>query len=108
MALFPAAALALAIRVLDADKTSLRQLWTPTLHYYTSYSIEAISEAVSALAKLLMDATTAVQSGLQDTGNKKKLRAVSKKYSNKKYMKIALLPVLQDDIVRQIAEDGEI
>ena len=71
-----AAALALAMRMLD-PAASLRSVWNTSLVHYTKYSLSDLRPTVERLAVVLVNAPTA------------KLATVYQKYSNKKFMKIA-------------------
>ena len=93
-----AASLAFAMRILGRKKATLVDLWTPTLEYYTSYSLADLAPVVSSLAELVLTVAS------EEEGAKKKLKAVTKKYSGKKFMKIALIPELKGTIIRQLAQ----
>ena len=71
-----AAALALAMRMLD-PASSLESVWSTSLIHYTKYTLEGIRPTIERLAAVLVSAPTA------------KLATVYQKYSNKKFMKIA-------------------
>eukprot|EP00092_Neocalanus_flemingeri_P082203 GFUD01102865.1.p1 GENE.GFUD01102865.1~~GFUD01102865.1.p1 ORF type:complete len:404 (+),score=133.21 GFUD01102865.1:79-1290(+) len=86
-----AAALALAMRMLD-PASSLESVWSSSLVHYTKYSLEEIRSTIERLATVLINAPTA------------KLATVYQKYSNKKFMKIARIPVLEDPALKQIAK----
>jgi hypothetical protein len=85
-----AAALALSARLLDPGST-LTEVWSRTLVHYTSYTLQEIHPTMIVLAELLVAAPTA------------KLLTVYQKYSNKKFMKIARIPVLDDPVLKQLA-----
>lgn len=103
-----AASLAFAMRLLDTEQTSLIHLWTPTLHHYTAYSIEELGEAISAIGEVVALAHGLDSEDSNPHKGKKKLKAVTKKYSNKKFLKISCLPCLKDDLVLRMAREGEI
>lgn len=95
-----AASLALAIRLMDPVQSSLIHLWSRTLEHYTSYKLVDLQETISSLAHSVHTIyhvqgvnVTEVESA---AGGKKVkvMRSVCKKYSNKKFMKTALLPQL--------------
>eukprot|EP00092_Neocalanus_flemingeri_P033604 GFUD01036532.1.p1 GENE.GFUD01036532.1~~GFUD01036532.1.p1 ORF type:complete len:400 (+),score=125.77 GFUD01036532.1:80-1279(+) len=86
-----AAALALAMRMLD-PASSLESVWSSSLVHYTKYGLEEIRSTIERLATVLINAPTA------------KLATVYQKYSNKKFMKIARIPVLEDPALKQIAK----
>lgn len=93
--LIAASALAFAIKVFDDSSASVRQLWSPTLVHYTSYSFEDISKTLVDLANVVYTTSRSPESG--------KLMAVRKKYSHKKFVKIAQLPELTGQDVEQMA-----
>jgi len=86
-----AAALALAMRMLD-PAASLSSVWNTSLVRYTKYSLSDLRPTVERLAVVLVNAPTA------------KLATVYQKYSNKKFMKIARIPVLDDPALKKIAK----
>eukprot|EP00092_Neocalanus_flemingeri_P040803 GFUD01044420.1.p1 GENE.GFUD01044420.1~~GFUD01044420.1.p1 ORF type:complete len:404 (-),score=136.34 GFUD01044420.1:257-1468(-) len=86
-----AAALALAMRMLD-PASSLESVWSSSLVHYTKYTLEEMRPTIGRLANVLISAPTA------------KLATVYQKYSNKKLMKIARIPVLEDSALKQIAK----
>merc|ERR1719186_27750 len=86
-----AAALALAMRMLD-PASSLESVWGSSLIHYTKYTLELIRPTIERLAVILVNAPTA------------KLATVYQKYSNKKFMKIARIPVLEDPALKKIAK----
>merc|ERR1719186_75548 len=87
-----AASLMLALRLTRGKvEGSLSLVWTPTLVQYTGYALEELRNTVDRLAKVVA------------TARDNKHKAVLKKYSRKKFMKIALLPQLQfaEDYVKE-------
>jgi hypothetical protein len=88
-----AAALALAMRLLDPC-AELKDLWSRTLIHYTQYRVYDLQPIILKLADLLVKAPKAKQS------------TVYNKYSNKKFMKIARIPALDESDVEHIA-NGE-
>lgn len=90
-----AAALALSLKVLDQEDKTIRELWTPTLVHYTSYSLEAIAGPIKQLAGLLLATTKAPENA--------KLMAVRKKYEDKKMSKIARLAELTGETMEALA-----
>lgn len=85
-----AAALALSSRLLEPG-TSLQVVWTRTLVHYTKYTLKEIHPLVVKLAEILLAAPTA------------KLSTVYQKYCNKKFMKIARIPVLDEPLLKSLA-----
>jgi hypothetical protein len=51
--LVAASSLALALKVMDREGKSIRDLWTPTLVHYTFYTFDSIAETVEQLATIL-------------------------------------------------------
>lgn len=86
-----AAALALAIRMIEPG-SSIDSVWSPSLQHYTKYNMDQLFPVVAKLAEVLFLAPTA------------KLATVYQKFSNKKFMKISRIPVLEDPILKQIAK----
>jgi len=86
-----AAALALAMRMVD-PASSLESVWGSSLIQHTKYTMEELRPTIARLAAILINAPTA------------KLATVYQKYSNKKFMKIARIPVLEDPALRKIAK----
>lgn len=101
-----AASLAFSMRVLNPKHTPMRQLWTNTLIYYTSYTIDDLSEAISAIARQVIEVNKATETAMKTTDGKKKIKSVYKKYANRKFLKISLTPELQGDEIKNLA-DGE-
>jgi len=89
-----AAALALAMRLLEPGAT-LATLWGPSLHHYTRYTMDQLFPVVVPLAEALFMAPSS------------KHATVYTKYTNKKFMKISRIPVLEDPVLRKIAK-GEL
>jgi len=87
-------ALALAMRILDPS-SRMSNVWSKTLSHYTRYDIEELLPTVKVLATLLVTAPQA------------KLATVYQKYSNKKFMKIARIPSLDESVLRKIATEAE-
>jgi len=86
-----AAALALSMRLLD-PASNLESVWSNNLIHYTKYTLDEIRPTIERLATVLINAPSA------------KLATVYQKYSNKKFMKIARIPVLEDPALRKIAK----
>jgi len=86
-----AGALALSMRLLD-PASNLESVWNRNLVHYTKYTLEEIRPTVERLATVLINAPNA------------KLATVYQKYSNKKFMKIARIPVLEDPALKKIAK----
>jgi len=86
-----ASALALAIRILEPGLTSMTEVWTPSLKYYTQYELSDLYGTMQKLAAVLIAAPTA------------KLNTVFSKYSARKFLKIARIPALDEPVVKDIA-----
>jgi len=76
-----AAALAFSLKALDVEERPLSEIWTSTLEYYSQYSLNDIAQTVQDIANIVLATTRAPE--------KSKLLAIRKKYSNKKFGKIA-------------------
>jgi cyclin B len=85
-----AAALALALRILDPDN-DLVGVWSSALVHYTKYSVEDLSPLVPTLATALI------------TAPENKLATVYTKYRNKKFSKISTIPELDNPVLKSIA-----
>lgn len=86
-----ASALALAVRILEPGLTSMTEVWTPSLKYYTQYELSDLYGTMQKLAAVLVAAPTA------------KLNTVFSKYSARKFLKIARIPALDEPVVKEIA-----
>jgi hypothetical protein len=86
-----ASALALAVRILEPGLTSMTEVWTPSLRYYTQYELSDLFATMQKLATVLLGAPTA------------KLNTVFSKYSARKFLKIARIPALDEPVVKEIA-----
>ena len=85
--------------MLDPVGSSLKDLWTPTLAYYTAYEISDFAEVLKAVAGHVL------QTSNEFVANSKKLKSVATKYSHKKFGKISMLPQLRSEIVQEMAEE---
>jgi len=90
-----AAALAFSLKALDVDERPLSEIWTTTLEYYSQYSLNDIAQIVQDIANIVLATTRAPE--------KSKLLAIRKKYSNKKFGKIAEYNELVCPAVEQMA-----
>jgi len=88
------AALALSMKVLEPS-IPLEEAWSKTLVHYTKYSVDQLMSTIQELSTLLM------------TAPHNKLATVYQKYSNKKFMKIARIPSLDETLLRAIANGDE-
>jgi len=88
------AALALSMKVLEPS-IPLEEAWSKTLVHYTKYSVDQLMSTIQELSTLLM------------TAPHNKLATVYQKYSNKKFMKIARIPSLDETLLRAIASGDE-
>ena len=79
-----AGAFLLAKSLLDAKKTPQQQLWTPTLAYYSQYS----------LADLLV-AKRKLHNALKEGHTSQKFKMTREKYATATFMRVSTLPVLQ-------------
>jgi len=83
-----AASLYLSIAVLGGAK------WNETLCFYSSYAVEDLIPLAKKIAQLVVKAET------------HKLVAVRTKYSSSKFMKIALIPELKNNALKELAGDS--
>ncbi|CAG5132595.1 unnamed protein product, partial [Candidula unifasciata] len=83
--LLAAAALYLSMFIIDGST------WSPTLQFYSSYSEEELIPLAQCLAKLVV--------GVRNP----KLTAVRTKYSDSKFMKIAFIPQLKSQALKDFA-----
>lgn len=84
--LIAAAALCLSIKLLSNGD------WTDTLSYYSTYTLEDLSDTMKKIAKLVIKAETS------------KLTAVRTKYQSSKFYKISSIPDLKGEQIRRFAE----
>lgn len=91
-----AASLAFALKVLDQEGKTLEELWTPTIAYYSQYSLEAIKPTLRAIAGIAINTTKASE--------RAKMMAIRKKYSHKKFGKISEFPELTGQASEELAE----
>jgi len=90
-----AAALALSIRLLEPGVSSMAEVWNPVIEYYTRYKVTDLTQTVVKLAVVLVGAPTA------------KLATVFQKYSSRKFFSVARIPVLDQPVLKDIA-DGNV
>jgi len=103
-----AASLAFAMRVLAHGQESLKTLWTPTLAHYSAYSLDQIKPVVAQVADIVRKATAGVDGhgAAVDEGGKKpwkQLESVAKKYKDKKFLKVSLIPQLRQPLLTAMA-----
>jgi len=90
-----AVALAFSLKALDTDEKTLSELWTPSLEYFSQYSVQDFSGTLQQVAQMVLNTTRAPE--------KSKLLAVRKKYAHKKFGKIAEYPELTNQAVEGMA-----
>lgn len=91
-----AAALAISMMAYENDpKVTLKQLWNSTIVHYTFYKLTSIADLVQELAGHLLKV-----SATKDT----RLMAVRKKYSDKKFIRVAISPEVVGSNVLSLAE----
>jgi len=104
-----ASALALAISVHAGSASRLRSdLWNANLRFYTSYTVGELEQCLSTMAKRILvinseNTTEAVREQDSSKAKKRVNRAVFKKYSSKKFSKIALHPALGEGVLQDLA-----
>jgi len=91
-----AAALAFSLKALDVEERPLSEIWTSTLEYYSQYSLNDIAQTVQDISNIVLATTRAPE--------KSKLLAIRKKYSNKKFGKIAEYSELVGPAVESMAQ----
>jgi len=91
-----AAALAFSLKALDVDDRPLSEIWNTTLEYYSQYSLQDISQTLKGIANMVLNTTRAPE--------KSKLLAIRKKYSNKKFGRIAEYTELVSQAVEEMAQ----
>ena len=93
------------MKVMDPERRSLFDLWTSTLVYYSSYTIDDFQETLESIAKAILEIKHDKEEEAPSASkSKKKLRSISKKYSGKKFAKIALIPQLNTSAVEEMAK----
>jgi len=90
-----ATALAFSLKALDVDDKSLSELWNDTLRYYSQYELHDISKTLQQMATMVITTTQAPEQS--------KLLAIRKKYSHKKFGKIAEYPQLTNEAVQDMS-----
>jgi len=91
-----AAALAISMMAYENDpEVTLKQLWNSTIEHYTFYKLTSIADLVQELAGHLLKV-----SATKDT----RLMAVRKKYSDKKFIRVAISPEVVGSNVLSLAE----
>jgi len=91
-----AAALAISMMAYENDpEVTLKQLWNSTIEHYTFYKLSSIADLVQELADHLLKV-----SATKDT----RLMAVRKKYSDKKFIRVAISPEVVGSNVLSLAE----
>lgn len=85
-----AAAICLSLYLLSSK--DLETLWTPTLVYYSGYSLSHIQPIMWKIAKIVLNA--------QNSNH----RAVYNRYSDTTLAKVSLLPQLSGAAIRELAE----
>jgi len=91
-----AAALAISMMAYENDpEVTLKQLWNSTIEHYTFYKLTSIADLVQELADHLLKV-----SATKDT----RLMAVRKKYSDKKFIRVAISPEVVGSNVLSLAE----
>merc|ERR1712126_316262 len=91
-----AAALAISMMAYENDpEVTLKLLWNSTIEHYTFYKLSSIADLVQELADHLLKV-----SATKDT----RLMAVRKKYSDKKFIRVAISPEVVGSNVLSLAE----
>ncbi|KPI94796.1 G2/mitotic-specific cyclin-B [Papilio xuthus] len=85
-----AAAICLSLHLLSSK--SLKDVWTPTLSYYSGYTFEHINPIIKKLAQIVVDV------------EKNKFKSVYKIYSSAELGKVSTLPQLRSESIYRLAE----
>merc|ERR1712112_217595 len=85
------ASLCLSLLVLDPTTNTLSTVWSPTLAYYSGYTIEDLLPVVKKIANNLVKSRAS------------KLQAVRGKYKSGKFMRVSELPELKGDVIVGLA-----
>lgn len=93
-----AASLAFALKTLDQENKTLNELWTPTIAYFSQYDLADIRSTLQTLAGVVKRTSTA--------SDKAKIMSIRKKYSHKKFGRIAEFPELTSHHVEEL-QSGE-
>lgn len=89
-----AASLFLALKVLNKKpSTPDNQLWTPTVEFYSQYSVENLRPIIRMIAKIVKHAPTA------------KLKAVYNKYNSSKFENIASISELNGPVIQKFCAE---
>jgi len=89
--LLASSSLCLSLLLLDASR-SVDTVWTPTLEFYSGYSVEAVLEVLPKLANNMVR-----------MNRSSKLQAVRNKYKSGKFMKVADLAELKGERIIELA-----
>lgn len=84
-----AAAICLSLYLLSNKE--VEEVWTPTMNYYSGYSLEHILPIMKKLAKIVISVSNS------------KYKAVYNKYSDVSLAKVATLPQLKSDAINELA-----
>jgi len=91
-----AAALAFSLKALDDEDKPWPELWNPTLEYYSQYQLKDIALTLQQVAFVVLNTSQAQP--------RSKLLFIRKKYSDKRFCKIAARPELTSQIVQDMAK----
>jgi len=91
-----AASLCLSLLVTDPS-TSVSTVWTPTLAFYSGYSMEEVLPYVKKIANIVVKAAKAP-----------KLQAIKTKYKSGKFMRVSDMKELKDDVMIGLANSNKI
>ncbi|KAI8438370.1 hypothetical protein MSG28_010924 [Choristoneura fumiferana] len=85
-----AASLCLSLSLLSGK--SLEEVWTPTLSYYSEYSLEHIDPIIRKIAKIVVNVKNS------------KYKAVYNRYLDPKLAKVSTLPELKEKVIDELAK----
>lgn len=85
-----AAALCLSLYLLS--RKSLEEVWTPTMIYYSEYTLEHIDPIIRKIAKIVVNVKNS------------KYKSVYNRYLDPKLAKVSALPELKDEAIQELAK----
>lgn len=89
-----AASLCLSLFLLSSKK--LEEVWTPTLAFYSKYSLQDLVPIVKKIAKIVVGV------------GKSKYKAVYKKYRDLKLAQVSDLPQLKGEAIRMLIQSNSV
>merc|ERR1719228_1476802 len=90
--LMAASALLLSLRILQPEDR-FSSLWTPSLVYYSSYSIKQLMSTINKIAVVVKKVHSSDSTTM----------AVTNKYKGRKYLQVSRLPCLKGEVIEKLA-----